>query len=157
MIDIMDQAIELDSGEHLLWQVNRGLLSPLYLPDPEKLLTLPPGEPRWQVYELAIPAQQTQNITVNFGRRSWILALLGSFSEEAGYKATFTDGKTRRNIFGTTRELFYNLVGTASNPAWLDTPYEMQPNSPLFIRVTNVATTAGTGELVLFSHMEAGG
>jgi len=156
MKDLMDAAIELDSGEHMIWQVNRGLLSPLYLPDPAKLLNLPPGDRRWQVFELALAAQQTQNLTVTFGRRTWLLALMGSFNQSAGFKATFTDARKRRNIFATTRELFYNLVGTASNPAWLTTPYKMEANTPLFIRVTNVAAVAGTGELVIYCHQEAG-
>jgi hypothetical protein len=150
----MDEAIGLDSGDHFIWQTNRGLLSALFLPDPEKLLTLPPGDPRWQVYELDIAAQSTQNITCNFGRRSWILAVMGSYSEDAGFMATFFDAMKRRNIFGTTRELSFNLVGTPQSPAWLPTPYEMDPNSPLFIRVTNLAAVEATGELVIYSHME---
>ena len=101
MIDLMDQAIELDSGDHLIWQTNRGLLSPLYLPDPEKLLTLPPGAPRWQAYQLTLPPQNTQNLTVNFGRRSWILAIMGSFDQDAGFSVTFFDSRKKRNISAT--------------------------------------------------------
>ena len=154
-VDFMDQAIELDSGQHLIWQTNRGLLSALFLPEPEKLLNLPPGEPRWQVYEFSLQSQETQNITCNFGRRSWILAILGSYSQDAGFKATFWDALAKKNIFGTSRELSGNLVGTPTSPAWLPPPYELEANAPLFIRVTNLATAAATGELVIFSHMEA--
>ena len=152
--DLMTAAIEKDSGDHLIWQVNRGLLSPLYLPEPRRLLTLPPGMPRWQVYELDLAPQETQNITVVFGFRTWILALIGSYNQAAGFKANFFDATKKRNIFGNTRELNVNVVGTASNPAWLPVPYEMAANSPLFIRVTNVATVEALGELVVYSHME---
>ena len=154
MFDLMDEAIKLDSGDHLIWQTNRGLLSPLYLPDPEKLLTLPTGVPRWQTYQLTLPPQQTQNLTVNFGRRSWMLAIMGNFDQDAGFSATFFDSRKKRNIFGNTREFFENLVGTGQNPAWLTTPYMLEANSPLFIRVTNIATVAGSGQLVIYSHME---
>jgi hypothetical protein len=155
MQDLMDAALALDSGQHLIWQIDRGLLSPLYLPEPQKLLTLPPGNPRWRVFELNIGPQQTQNITVNFGRRSWILAITGSFLNEAGFKATFMDAWRKRNIFGNTREYIANLVGTGSKPAWLVTPYEMEPNTPLFGRITNLATATATGEIAIYCHEEA--
>ena len=45
-------------------------------------------------------------------------------------------------------------MGTAQSPAWVTTPYELDANSPLFIRVTNLATVAGSGQLVIYSHME---
>jgi hypothetical protein len=151
----MDEAIGLDSGDHLIWQTNRGLLSPLYLPDPEKLLTLPPGTPQWRVYELNLGPNETQNITVNFGRRSWILALTGSFNQEEAFKANFFDATRKRAIFGNARELAQNLVGTAKSPAWLVTPYEIPPNGPLFIRVVNASADPLIGELVIYTHMEA--
>lgn len=153
MNDVMEQALELDSGQHAIWQVNRGLLSPLYLPDPQTLLSLPAGKPNWQVFELALAPQQTANLTVTFGRRAWILALMGSYSQAAGYKAILYDAQ-RKRAYSTTREQGANLVGTARNPAWLPTPAELEPNTPLFIRVTNLALVAATGELVLYNHQE---
>src|SRR5271169_3138526 len=104
MQDLMDAAIQLNAGDHLIWQTNRGLLSALYLPDPKKLLNLPPGMPRWHQFALNIGPQQTVNLTVNIGRRTWLLALMGTFSEDAGYKANFWDALKKRNILGDTRE-----------------------------------------------------
>ena len=154
MPDLAQQALALDSGEHEIWQVNRGLLSPLYLPDPQTLLTLPDGDPQWQVFDFSLGPQKTQNLTVQFGRRAWILALMGSFDQAAGYKAILYDAQKKAS-FATTREYFANLVGTARNPAWMPTPVELNPNTPLFIRVTNLATVTGTGELVVYAHLEA--
>lgn len=152
-MDIMEQALETDSGDRQIWQVNRGLLSPLYLPEAEELLSLPDGVRQWQVYELSLNPQQTVNLTVVFGRRAWLLALMGSYSQAAGYKALLYDAK-RKLPFATTRELGLNLVGTARNPAWFPQPLELNPNSPLFLRVTNLATVAATGEIVLYYHLE---
>ena len=154
MNDLMDQALALNAGDHPVWQVNHGLLSPLFLPNPEKLLALPPGDRLWRVFDLALGAQQSQNLTVTFGQRAWILALMGSFDQNAGFRAILFDA-ARKRAFGTTRELSINLVGTARNPAWLPTPAELDPNTPLFVRVTNLAAVAGTGQLVLYSHLES--
>lgn len=152
-MDLQEAALTADQGARKIWQVNRGLLSPLYLPEPEKLLTLPPGVPQWQVYELNLGSQKTVNLTVSFGRRAWLLALIGSYSQAAGFKATLYDAR-KKQALSTTRLNSANLVGTAQNPAWFPRPIELAPNSPLFLRVTNLATAAATGEIVIYYHLE---
>ena len=158
MQDLMDSAIALDAGEHTIWQINRGLLSPLYLPNPEKLLSLPPGERRWQVFDFDLGPQKTANYTVTFGVRAWILALMGiEFAEEGpSYKALLYDAKKKRTL-STTRELSWNMVGSAKNPAWLSTPAELEPNSPLFLRITNLVSQQNTGQVVLYTHLQLEG
>lgn len=152
--DLQQLSLAIESGDHEIFQVNRGLLSPLYLPDPYVLLNLPKGNNQWQVFDFTLGANKTTNLTVQFGRRAWILAFMGSFNQDAGYKAILYDAAHKQGL-STTRELVFNLVGSASNPAWMPTPVELEPNTPLFIRVTNLAQAQGAGQLVVYAFQEA--
>ena len=152
-MDVQEQSAFAPIESRQLWQINRGIFSPLYFPEPSILLTLPPGRPQWRVFDFSLGAQKTTNLTISFGQRAWILALIGSFNQAAGAKALLYDAKKKR-AYSTTRELLSNLVGTAKNPGWLPVPVPLDPNTPLYCRVTNLATVTGVGEIVVYAHVE---
>jgi hypothetical protein len=153
MRDIVEDALTLDSGEHKIWQVNRGLLSPLYLPEPSVLLNLPPGRPRWHQFSFTLQAQQTQNLTVVFGPRAWVLAIIKGHGAGLPFFVSLYDAGHKRSL-QTGRETANNIGGLPSTPAWLSTPWELAPNAPLFCRVTNGLKSVLSSSLILYSHLE---
>lgn len=132
-----------------LWLVNRKLATSAYVPSLEARLPLAGKSPFWYVVDFNLAARETREYRVTPGSDFYLLGLLGNSVQAAGVKAQIYDSKRKRR-FSDKMVNSANLVGTASQPFFVRSPYRFPALSPVLVKVQNLAVVANTGQIVLY-------
>lgn len=117
---------------------------------------LPPGlegyQPRWEIVNAVIPAQQQVQVKVDLMTDFHLLAVLASSSVNnlGGFRAQFFD--VLKKIQLTDRGLQQPQIGGNSGaPFFLRDPYRFDlPRSTMLIRLMNMEVAQNTVQLALF-------
>ena len=122
--------------------------SPLYLSDVNLLEKLAATRPFWvALYDGTIGAQQTDRGQVIIRDDCWLVALMGSSGQAAGFVAQFFDTQ-RGKLFQDTPVNFANGEGTAQKPFWLKKPQLLPSPGQVQSRVINLATVSNAIQIV---------
>lgn len=92
-------------------------------------------------------AQQTDRGKYSTPEECWILQLVASFSQPAGFTAQFYD-TDRKQLWNAQPIVFSNILGTAKRPFTFRRPYWMPINAQIQCKVTNLAAAGNAIQIV---------
>jgi len=117
---------------------------------------LPPGlegcQPRWEVVNAVIGAQQTLQVKVDLMRDFVLLAVLGSAATNTvgGFRMQMYDKSKNRKLQERGTQ-FPNMGGSSAGAFFLREPYHFDvPRSQLLIVLQNMETVENTVQLALY-------
>src|SRR4029077_526387 len=121
-----------------------------------RMAEVPPGlrgyQPRWEVVNAVLGAQQTIQVKVEIVEDFHLLAILASATQN-------TVGGFRAQLYDNTKKLrmqergvqFPNLGGSESGPFFLREPYRFDiPRSQMLVILQNMEAANNTVQLVLY-------
>jgi len=91
--------------------------------------------------------QQTGRGRYATPEQCWVLVLVGSSQQPAGFSAQFYD-TDRQELWNAQPVIFSAIVGSAQKPFFLRRPYKMPINAQLQCKVTNLATVGNAIQVV---------
>lgn len=119
---------------------------------------LPPGlegyQPRWEVVNAVLGAQQTIQVKVDIMSDFHLLAVLASASANTvgGFRAQFYDALKQRRLQDRGLQ-FPNLGGNSAAPFFLREPYRFDlPKSQMLMILQNLEPAPNTVQLVLYGQ-----
>ncbi len=122
--------------------------SPDHLPIVPLLEKINAQRPFWVAfYDGTIGAQQTDRGQFIIRDDCWLIALMASSSQAAGFAAQFFNSK-RGNLFQETPVNFANGEGTAQKPFYLKKPYLLPSPGQIQSRVINLALASNAIQIV---------
>jgi hypothetical protein len=127
----------------------RQTASPDYLPDQAELDKL---DPRLRPYAFvlfngSIGAQSTDRFKYASQTEAWILSLVASSSQAAGFAAQFYD--TMQQLLWEMSPIPSTLrFGTAQRQFWLKTPYHLPLGGQIQSRIINLANATNAIQIV---------
>lgn len=117
---------------------------------------IPPGlegyQPRWEVVNAVLGAQQTLQVRVDIMTDFHILALLGTASTNTvgGFRAQFYD-QLKRLRMADRGVQFSNIGGKSNSPFFLREPYRFDlPQSQMLVLFQNLEAVANTVQIALY-------
>jgi hypothetical protein len=118
----------------------------------------PPGcegyQPRWEVVNIALGAQQTLQVRVDLMTDFHLIGLLASATVATvlgGFRAHLYDELKQRRIGSDRGILFPNLAGASGSTFFLREPYRFDlPRSQALVMLQNLEVAANTVQLVLY-------
>jgi len=127
----------------------RQTLSPDYLPDQGEIDAL---DPRLRPYAFplfngSIGAQQTGRFKYASQTEAWILSLVASSSQAAGFAAQFYDTE-QQQLWEMVPVANMLRFGTALRPFWLKHPYHLPMGGQIQSRVINLANALNAVQIV---------
>jgi hypothetical protein len=137
------------------WLNYRKLASSGYVPTRRDRAKLLGGRPYGIVIPWELDAQQTLEFQGVAPGYFAMLELVGDSLEAAGYKVLLYDPTRKRQL--TERPIDFPLiVGDAREPFIFKKPYALQPKTPLLCTITNLATVANQGQIVVWGAILSG-
>ena len=122
--------------------------SPLYLPVVPLLERIHAQRPFWfPFYDGTIGPQQTDLGQIVLQEETWLIALLASSSQSAGFVAQFFDTQTQM-IFQAQPVNFANLAGSAQQPFYFKKPQKMPSQGQIEARVINLAAAPNAIQII---------
>jgi hypothetical protein len=120
-----------------------------HLPTEELVAMLPePGVPYWfPIYDGTIPPQQTDRGQVIAQEDCWLLSLIASSAQAAGFVARLFDSE-REIDFADGDFLNVNGFGTALRQFFLKTPVHIPIGGQLESRIINLATVSNAIQVI---------
>lgn len=118
--------------------------------------TVPPGlegyQPRWEIVNAVILAQQSLEVKVDIMTGFHVMAVLGSATTNnlGGFRTQFYDAIKKRRIHDRPIQ-FPNLGGAAIAPFFLREPYAFDlPRSQVLLILQNMEVVTNTVQIVLY-------
>ena len=117
---------------------------------------MPPGlegcQPRWEVVNAVILAQQSLEVKIDIMTGFHLLAVLGSATTNTvgGFRTQFYDAIKKRRFHDRPVQ-FPQLGGAAAAPFFLREPYHFDlPRSQMLLILQNMETVTNTVQIVLY-------
>jgi len=118
----------------------------------------PPGlagfQPRWEVVNAVLGAQQTIQLIIDLMTDFHLLAVLGSASVNTalrGFRVHLYDKARNLRVMANRGLQFPNLGGNSAAPYFLREPYPFDlPKSQALVILQNLETASNTVQLVLY-------
>ena len=117
----------------------------------------PPGcdgyQPRWEVVNMALGAQQTLQVRVDLMTDFHLIALLASSSVNTvgGFRAHLYDELKQRRIGSDRGQQFPNIGGAAGAAFFLKEPYRFDlPRSQMLVMLQNLEPNPNTIQMVFY-------
>ncbi len=135
----------------------RKMASVAYAPGPRAREGLAFKVPRWYVLNFTgvgqaagtLAAREAAEARVVTGRNFYLLAIIASSAQVAGFRAQLMDAGRKRKFSDRGLD-FGNLAGTAQNPFLLRRPYFIPQRTPIISRAVNLAIVANQVQIVLY-------
>lgn len=130
------------------WLSYRKHTTDRFLPEPHWLKELYHRPPFWYVIPFTLTGQQTQEFRQTAKSDTWIVSLAGDSNQDAGYQVRILDAR-RRRYWQTLFLNQKNAVGSGSYRYHIREPQRFRKGNTIVVEVTNLSTSALTGQVVL--------